>query len=170
MVLSGMVCGRELGALARGRHAVPPHQPRFFGRGTAHASATLVCVRVSVSIRGYGGPGVQHGGCAPRPPGRGGALIWRCPMSFVVGLDLGQSMDHSAVVVVEQILAPPAQPVYEVPLIHRWELGTPYPQIIRTLERTLARPPLAGQSALVVDHTGCGRPVVDQLRQAGLDL
>src|SRR5262249_40901883 len=123
-----------------------------------------------VSVLGHHRPGVQHGGCAPRPPGRGRALIWRCAMSFVLGLDLGQSMDYSALVVVEQILAPPAQPVYEVPLLFRWELGTPYPAIIRTLERTLARPPLAGYSDLVADHTGCGRPVVDQLRQVPLTV
>jgi hypothetical protein len=87
-----------------------------------------------------------------------------------VGLDLGQSTDFSALVIVEQTLAPPAQPLYAVRWLHRWELGTPYPTILRSVVATLARPPLVGRSELIVDHTGCGRPIVDQLRQAGLSL
>jgi hypothetical protein len=89
---------------------------------------------------------------------------------YIVGLDLGQSQDFSALVIVEQTLVPPAQPLYAVRWLHRWELGTPYPTILRSVEATLARPPLAGRSELIVDHTGCGRPIADQLRQAGMTL
>jgi hypothetical protein len=89
---------------------------------------------------------------------------------YFVGLDLGQSQDHSALVIIEQTLAPPAHPCYGVRWLHRWELGTPYPTILRSLHVTLARPPLVGRSELIVDHTGCGRPIVDQLRQGGLSL
>ena len=45
----------------------------------------------------------------------------------------------------------------------------PDPVIIRGLECTLARPPLLGKYMLLVDHTGCGRPVVDQIRHRGLE-
>jgi hypothetical protein len=91
-------------------------------------------------------------------------------MPYYVGLDLGQAQDFSALVIIEQTLAPPAQPLYAVRWLHRWELGTPYPQVMHSLQDTLARPPLHGRSELIVDHTGCGRPVVDALRQAGLTL
>ena len=91
-------------------------------------------------------------------------------MSYLVGLDLGQSRDCSALVIVEQQQIPPAQPTYAVRHLYRWPLDTPYPRITRDLEALLARPPLAGRHELVVDQTGCGRPLVDQLRQAGLSL
>ena len=91
-------------------------------------------------------------------------------MTYLVGLDLGQAQDYSALVIVEQQQAPPAPPLYAVRHLHRWALGSPYPRITQDLAATLARPPLTGRTALVVDHTGCGRPVVDHLRQAGLEL
>ena len=33
---------------------------------------------------------------------------------YLVGLDLGQAQDYSALVIVDQVLTPPAQPLYEV--------------------------------------------------------
>ena len=90
-------------------------------------------------------------------------------MAYIIGLDLGQAQDFSAVVMVEQVLTPPAQPLYEVRWLYRWPLGTAYPVIIRTLAATLSRPPLVGRHVLLADYTGVGRPVVDQLRQQGLE-
>jgi hypothetical protein len=89
-------------------------------------------------------------------------------MAYIVGIDLGQAQDYSALAIVEQVLQPPAQPLYEVRWLYRWELGTPYPRMLRGLAATLARPPLVGRQTLLVDHTGCGRPIVDTIRQQGL--
>jgi hypothetical protein len=91
-------------------------------------------------------------------------------VSFLVGLDLGQAQDFSALVVVDQQPVPLAQCTYAVRHLSRWPLDTSYPRIVQDLKVLLARPPLVGRHALVADHTGCGRAVVDQLRQAGLAL
>jgi len=88
---------------------------------------------------------------------------------YLVGLDLGQAQDSSALVIVEQLYTPPAQPTYAVRHLHRWELGTSYPAIVRALDATLGRPPLVGRSTLLVDKTGVGAAVVDQIRQTGLE-
>ena len=88
---------------------------------------------------------------------------------YLVGLDLGQTHDFSALVVVEEQPTPPAPPLYAVRVLHRWPLQTAYPVIIRQTAALMTRPPLAGTSTLLVDHTGCGRPVVDALRQTGLE-
>lgn len=80
-----------------------------------------------------------------------------------LGVDLGQASDHSACVVV-QPLAPGKGPVYAVPHLERFPLGTSYPaiaQAVRDLAGTLRR---QGQVSVVVDATGVGRAVVDLLR------
>jgi hypothetical protein len=48
-------------------------------------------------------------------------------------------------------------------------LGTPYPAIVRHVATILERPELKGETSLVVDATGCGRPVIDMIRQRGLN-
>jgi hypothetical protein len=86
-------------------------------------------------------------------------------MAYIVGVDLGQAADYSALVVAEH-----TDQQYRVRHIKRWALGTGYPAIVASVQAMLLRAPLLGHSALIVDHTGCGRPVVDMLRQAGLAL
>lgn len=98
-------------------------------------------------------------------------------MGFFAGLDLGQSMDYSALVIVERqqppkddlVLGskrPPAR--YAVRAIQRWPLGTAYPVIVQELTDRLSQSPLVDNTKLLVDFTGCGRPVVDMLKQAHL--
>lgn len=130
-----------------------------------------------------------------RPEGRdrpqsGGGVSARLPRDprFIVGLDLGQANDHTAMCAVEMMRQPPAdpgttgreavQPVaprsaktsapilprYRVPFITRAPLGTPYPSIVRRVAETITAPPLAGECHLVVDATGVGRPVLDMMR------
>jgi hypothetical protein len=107
-------------------------------------------------------------------------LTQRNPRSrWAVGLDLGQSLDPSAVAVVERRqwwrvnLAVthehrPAEVEYRVRHLERLQLGTPYPAQARHVRALLAaRGELAG-AALVVDATGVGRPVLDLFRAAGL--
>jgi len=98
-------------------------------------------------------------------------------MGFIAGLDLGQSMDYSALVLIERT-QPPKDPLalsrralpaaYQVRGITRWPLGTAYPSIVRELTERLSQPPLLDDTQLVVDYTGVGRPCVDMLRQADL--
>jgi hypothetical protein len=95
------------------------------------------------------------------------------PPSFVIGLDLGQAQDYSAVAVVEHSLAPDPEggggrvSACAVRHLHRWPLGTPYTAVVADVAALLRRPPLPG-AALVVDATGVGRAVADLFRRAGL--
>ncbi len=108
-----------------------------------------------------------------------------------LGLDLGQSKDYSALVVVERVTPPPTapdvlrthhlwrdgmpiapplvaqKPQYHVRNIHRFPLGTPYPEIVGDVREGMRTPDFTG-APLVVDATGVGRPVVDMFRDAGL--
>jgi hypothetical protein len=94
---------------------------------------------------------------------------------YVVGLDLGQAQDHTALVVLEAGDGSPRP--YDIRHIHRWKLGTKYVQIAADLDAILRCPPNAGPPfdrppllgcTLVVDTTGVGRPVLETLRGANL--
>ncbi len=53
--------------------------------------------------------------------------------------------------------------------LHRFPLGTPYPEIVESVRAMLDTEPLAGRDmALVVDATGVGAGVVDQFAVAGM--
>ena len=82
---------------------------------------------------------------------------------FVVGVDLGQVADPTAIAVAE-----PVEPDIHVRHLERLPLGTPYPRVAAHLGRLVRA--LPGPADLVVDATGVGRPVVDLLRDQGLDV
>lgn len=90
---------------------------------------------------------------------------------YISGLDLGQAQDSTALAVLERTTVP--DPVaahrtvhhYAVRHLERFPLGTPYPDVCARLKVLFGPPPLA-RSALAVDQTGVGRPVVDLLRRA----
>ena len=89
--------------------------------------------------------------------------------SFVVGLDLGQAQDYTALAVIERVeTEDKRQPSCHVRHLERFRLGTSYPTIVERVADMLSREPLAGDASLVVDATGVGAPVVDLLREAGL--
>ncbi len=106
-------------------------------------------------------------------------------MGYFVGLDLGQSKDYTALTVLEVVTAPLVQvvtgrtityePSKEPPALHvrhleRFPLGTRYPKIVVAVQERLA--PLRAMradTALVVDKTGVGAPVVDLFTEAGLE-
>jgi hypothetical protein len=86
---------------------------------------------------------------------------------YVVGLDLGQSADYTAVAVLGWNCTPDvAKPVYQVGHLERFPLGTKYPDIVRSVAELCRRPEMAGNWQLVPDATGVGRPVVDMFREA----
>jgi hypothetical protein len=98
---------------------------------------------------------------------------------YFVGLDLGQSRDHSALAVVERaelILDEIDHVTYErlkerryrVRYLERVALGTPYPNVVERVRAVVRAKPLVGQCTLVMDATGVGAPVLDLLRLAQL--
>jgi hypothetical protein len=94
---------------------------------------------------------------------------------FLIGLDLGQSQDYSALCVLEAeggaFDEPPTYEAkrYAVRHLQRWPLRTSYPTIVEDVRALFFRAPLVGQQVpLVVDATGVGRPVLDLFRAAGL--
>ena len=92
---------------------------------------------------------------------------------FFSGLDLGQAQDYSAMAVVERIAEPDPERKgkfvyrFDVRHLHRWALGTPYPQVVADVGRWFAGAPLKG-TQLAVDQTGVGRAVVDLFRASGV--
>jgi hypothetical protein len=94
---------------------------------------------------------------------------------FVIGLDLGQTQDPSALAILSRPVVPGgprgqpnepvAKPTFDVCHLQRWPLGTAYPQVVADVVKLLQAPALAG-AALVVDQTGVGRAVVDFLANA----
>jgi hypothetical protein len=89
---------------------------------------------------------------------------------WAFGLDLGQSSDYSALAIVREIMPTTEQPEprYEMPFLFRWDLGTPYPRVVKEgidyVRRTARQMPRADR-ALVVDATGVGWPVVEMFAQ-----
>lgn len=86
---------------------------------------------------------------------------------FFVGVDLGQSRDYTAVSVLERLEAGELC-AYHVRHLERVR-GVPYPQIVATVARMMSSPSLNDNAKLVIDQTGCGRPVFDMFTEGGLD-
>jgi hypothetical protein len=78
-----------------------------------------------------------------------------------LGVDLGQAQDPTAIAVAEM-----REPEIHVRHLERVPLGTPYPQVIERITALVGKLPGA---ALIVDATGLGRPVIDQMREGGLE-
>jgi hypothetical protein len=97
------------------------------------------------------------------------------PPEYLLGLDLGQAQDYSALCIIERTVLPERGPTgrelrsYAVRHLHRWHLGTPYTTIVQDVADLAKKPPLPG-AEMAVDATGVGRPVVDLFRKAGLGL
>ena len=98
---------------------------------------------------------------------------------FLIGVDLGQARDFTAIAVMERIeeLTGKAakgrwltQVRYEMPHLERPPRGTSYPAIIARLKDMIAKLPAYERLKIVVDRTGVGRPVVDLMRAAKLQI
>jgi hypothetical protein len=94
---------------------------------------------------------------------------------FLVGLDLGQAADYTALTVLERIEAAEGTAAQSglspgirahVRHLQRFALGTSYPDIVDRVKSLVERAPIKGNYQLVADATGCGRPVIDLLHQA----
>lgn len=103
---------------------------------------------------------------------------------FVVGLDVGQAVDPSAIAIIHYTRTPlktwkpdlirqlwKQDKIERFDVVHleRIPLGTPYPTQIEHVRALLSRPPLDTlRPKFVLDETGCGRPVADLFDRAGL--
>jgi hypothetical protein len=90
------------------------------------------------------------------------------PRHFLIGLDLGQARDATGIVVVER-LAGEGGARYQARNIQRVPLGTSYPHVVRhvgSMIGHLGREHPDAELQLVIDGTGCGRPVVDLFLEA----
>lgn len=98
---------------------------------------------------------------------------------WIVGVDLGQAHDPTAIAVLEQhntsMNAGRAdEPLkidkrFELRHLERLPLGTPYPAQVAYVGELLSREPLTGdRTSLVVDSTGVGRAVFDLFKRGGL--
>jgi hypothetical protein len=86
---------------------------------------------------------------------------------WFAGLDLGQAADPSALAILEEVRGD--ETTFLVRHLHRWTLGTPYPQIVADLAALLEREPLAsGEVTLMLDKTGVGAAVADMVEMARL--
>jgi hypothetical protein len=85
---------------------------------------------------------------------------------FLVGLDLGQRLDFSALAVVERF--PGSSPCYHLRHLERLNLNTPYPAVARRARDLVAMTALHGATQLVLDVTGVGGPVLDLLHAEGV--
>lgn len=80
-------------------------------------------------------------------------------MRFVVGVDLGQTADYTAITILEECEGDS----YDVRYLERLR-NTPYPAIVKRLGHLVRR--LPERPCLAVDATGVGRPVIDMIRDA----
>ena len=102
----------------------------------------------------------------PKPP-----VCWRSPSRYIVGVDLGQAADPTAVCVLELTREDPAEPMkfyYDVRHLMRLPLGRSYPTMVHDVGVTLQQPPLDRDAELVIDETGVGRAVGDIFLERGL--
>jgi len=121
-------------------------------------------------------------GAAPPP-----ALALAAPTceGYIVGCDLGQANDFTALSILEkhrdttseirqQGFEPPTgvtttRNIFHLRHLQRLKLGTGYPDIVNIVSTMLkALPPAKLAPVLVVDATGVGRPVIDMMQKAAL--
>ncbi len=88
---------------------------------------------------------------------------------YVVGLDLGKSMDYTAVAILE-VHGEVPEATYHCRHLQRFKLGTSYPHIVESVREICRREPLlSSKPTLAVDQTGVGNAVVDIFKQAKLN-
>jgi hypothetical protein len=93
---------------------------------------------------------------------------------ILVGLDLGQRRDHSAIAVIEveeaRLAWMPSLPRrMRIRYLQRIPLGTAYTRVVERVREIVRHPLLQGRCRLVADATGVGAPVIDQIKVARLE-
>lgn len=90
-------------------------------------------------------------------------------MDFIAALDVGQSQDYSAIIVLQQMLGE-QWPSYALRFLQRFPIRTSYPDIVDGVQMIVETPQLRDRVTLLVDKTGVGAPVVDLLKKAHLPV
>lgn len=86
---------------------------------------------------------------------------------FYFGLDLGQTKDYTALVIIEKTADP--KPGLLVRHLERYPLGTSCPAIVESIALRLRHETFRkAQPILAMDATGCGASVADMFRDAKL--
>jgi hypothetical protein len=103
--------------------------------------------------------------------------------TFIMGVDLGQSQDPTAIVVLRHTRTPletwtvnnkartinqDIEERFDCVHAERVKLGTSYPDVVQHVREILNRPPLRDRCHLVIDESGVGRAVGDMFSDAGL--
>jgi hypothetical protein len=111
---------------------------------------------------------------------------------FLFGLDLGQVVDYTAVTIFERLQTVTttqvctardphlstgsdwqARRTFEPAVYHLRHIermrGEDYPAVVARVQGLVRRSEVGGRYALIVDHTGVGRPIFDMFTKAGLD-
>jgi hypothetical protein len=99
--------------------------------------------------------------------------------TYLIGLDLGQKGDFTAIAVVEfrehvegrdpATYQPKLATWLDVRHLERVPLGTSYPDVVEHVRQLVDSDELRQRSTLIVDATGVGTPVLDLLMRAGLE-
>jgi hypothetical protein len=88
---------------------------------------------------------------------------------YYLGLDLGQSKDFTALVILEKHGTNKSTSEYHARHLQRYELGTSYPTIVADVGKVLRQGVfLAKRPTLAIDGTGVGAPVVDIFKREKL--
>lgn len=86
---------------------------------------------------------------------------------YLIGLDLGQAQDFTAISILQQIGTQPAH--YHLRHLERFPLKTSYQVIADSLASLTRREEVAKQQWVVIaDSTGVGAPVIDMLKRVEL--
>jgi hypothetical protein len=95
---------------------------------------------------------------------------------YFAGLDIGQLADYTALAIMERVYVGEERLDIETQVEHRlvhldrFELGTPYPEVVDRLGEFFGREPLACKTRLAVDATGVGLAVFQDLKRARLPV
>jgi hypothetical protein len=92
--------------------------------------------------------------------------VERLRESTVIGLDLGQSQDYTALSVLRVMPQLEGKPVLQCGHLERFKLGTKYPAIVDSVVQLTQRRELGENWSLVLDATGVGKAVVDMFTDA----
>ena len=90
-------------------------------------------------------------------------------MDFIMGLDLGQMQDYTALAILEKTNSSDNHHNgYQLRHLERFKLGTEYPVVVERVIELLLTDELKKSCHLVIDATGVGRAVIDIFRWEGL--
>ena len=87
---------------------------------------------------------------------------------FILGLDLGQMQDYTAIAIVERIAMNKKDAIYHLRHLERFKLGTSYQDVVSRVKDLMGRELLINNTHLIVDATGVGIAVIDILHYAKL--